>query len=430
MRAGLGHARDTGLLRRVRWLLVAWSSGSTLVLLIALGATLYISVDASLATSGSAQLEQRADALAGVLSGQPPGPAFDASDDSPFGRPILGGSASGTLAIVVDAQGQIVGPRPPDVTELPVAPAAQSALESGRDLRNASINGTPVRVLSEAISVDGDEFVVQVIQDRSAEVRTLDSLVTVLVLGGLAVLAVATAFGFLYAGRALVPIRESLRRQREFAADASHELRTPLTVLNTSLDYLSRHSDRSVAEASDVIGDMRGEVGQLTHLVDDLLLLARSDSSSVEMRSETVDLAEAAGEALQSLRNLATERRVTLLFDAAPVVLDGDGQRLRQLVAILVDNAIRHSPPGGAVIVKVRPDAVARLTVEDEGRGIRSEDLPHIFDRFWRAADAPPGGTGLGLSIARWIVEHHGGSLLAVNRPTGGARFEVRVPRR
>lgn len=430
MRARFSHARDTGLLRRVRWRLVAWSAGSTLVLLIALGTALYISVDASLARSGSAQLEQRSDALAAVLSGQPPGPAVDTSDDSPFGRLILGGSASGTLAIVVDAQSRIVGPQPAGVTELPIAPGAQSALQSGRDLRNASVNGTPVRVLSEAISVGGNEYVVQVIQDRSAEVRTLDSLVTVLVLGGLAVLAVATAFGFLYAGRALVPIRESLRRQREFAADASHELRTPLTVLNTGLDYLSRHPDRTAAESADVIGDLRGEVGQLTHLVDDLLLLARSDSSAVEMRFERVDLAEAAGEALQSLRTFATERRVTLLFDAAPVAVDGDGQRLRQLVAILVDNAIRHSPPGRVVTVKVTPDPAARLTVEDEGRGIRPQDLPHIFDRFWRAADAPPGGTGLGLSIARWIAEHHGGSLSAANRPTGGARFEVHFPRR
>jgi two-component system OmpR family sensor kinase len=97
-------------------------------------------------------------------------------------------------------------------------------------------------------------------------------------------------------------------------------------------------------------------------------------------------------------------------------------------VAILIDNAIRHSPTGGAVQVGVQGDSHPGISVEDEGPGIRSEDLPHVFDRFWRAADAPDGGTGLGLAIAAWIAEHHGGRITATNRPAGGARFEVQLP--
>jgi signal transduction histidine kinase len=430
MRAGSGHARDSGLLRSVRWRLVAWSAGSTLLLLVALGTALYLSVNASLSTSGTAQLEQRAAVLTSVLRGQPPGPILNGSVDSPFGRPILGGPASGTLAVVVGEQGQIVGPRPPDTADLPVAQGVDAALQGGRDLRDATVGGTPVRVLSESVSVAGDTYVVQVVQDRSAEVRTLNALLTMLVAGGLAVLAVATAFGFLYAGRALVPIRESLRRQREFAADASHELRTPLTVLRTSLDFLVRHPEKRVKEATDVVGDMRGEIDQLTTLVDDLLLLARSDSGTVTLRSERFDLSEVADEALQSLRKPAAERNVALRLDAAPVIVEGDPQRLRQVVAILADNAIGNSPTGATVSVTVRADSAARLLVEDEGGGIRDEDLPHVFDRFWRATDAPAGGTGLGLSIAKWIAEHHGGSIEVSNRPEGGARFELRLPRR
>lgn len=430
MRAGSGHARDSGLLRSVRWRLVAWSAGSTLLLLVALGTALYLSVNASLSTSGTAQLAQRAAVLMSVLRGQPPGPILNGSVDSPFGRPILGGPASGTLAVVVGEQGQIVGPRPPDTTDLPVAQGVDAALQGGRDLRDATVGGTPVRVLSESVSVAGDTYVVQVVQDRSAEVRTINALLTMLVAGGLAVLAVATAFGFLYAGRALVPIRESLRRQREFAADASHELRTPLTVLRTSLDFLVRHPEKRVEEATDVVDDMRGEIDQLTTLVDDLLLLARSDSGAVTLRSERFDLSEVADEALQSLRQPAAERNVALRLDAAPVVVEGDPQRLRQVVAILADNAIGHSPTGATVSVTVRADSAARLLVEDEGGGIRVEDLPHVFDRFWRATDAPAGGTGLGLSIAKWIAEHHRGSIEVSNRPEGGARFELRLPRR
>jgi signal transduction histidine kinase len=428
MRAA-GHTRDSGLLRGVRWRLVAWSAGSTLLLLVTLGTALYLSVNASLAASGTAQLEQRAAVLTSVLRGQPPGPVPTGSDDSPFGRPILGGPASGTLAVIVSEQGQIVGPRPPDTTDLPVGQGVDIALQRGRDMRDATIGGTPVRVLSESVSAEGDVYVVQVIQDRSAEVRTLSALLTVLVAGGLAVLAVATAFGFLYAGRALVPIRESLRRQREFAADASHELRTPLTVLQTSLEYLLRHPEKRVRDSTDVVNDMQGEIGQLTALVDDLLLLARSDSGTVTLRSERFDLSEVADEVLQSLRTLAAERNVALRLDAAPVVVEGDPQRLRQLAAILAGNAISHSPSGTTVSVTVAGDSSAHLSVEDEGAGIRDEDLPHVFDRFWRATDAPPGGTGLGLSIAKWIAEHHRGSLEVSNRPQGGARFELRLPR-
>jgi signal transduction histidine kinase len=98
-------------------------------------------------------------------------------------------------------------------------------------------------------------------------------------------------------------------------------------------------------------------------------------------------------------------------------------------VTILVDNAVAHTPPGGSVTVRVRAEGdAAVLAVEDSGPGIRPEDLPHVFERFWRADDAPSGGTGLGLAIAAWIVEHHGGRIAAANRPEGGARFEARIP--
>jgi signal transduction histidine kinase len=115
--------------------------------------------------------------------------------------------------------------------------------------------------------------------------------------------------------------------------------------------------------------------------------------------------------------------------DPVPAEVTGDPARLRQLVAILVDNALRHAPGGSRVEVGVRaegPDAV--LVVDDAGPGITPEDLPRVFDRFYRAAGAPGGGTGLGLAIAAWIVERHGGTIAATNREGGGARFTVRLP--
>ncbi|HEY8169866.1 MAG TPA: HAMP domain-containing sensor histidine kinase [Candidatus Limnocylindria bacterium] len=429
------NAGDSRLLQAVRWRLVAWSAGSTLFLLLVLGGAIYLGVQRSLAASGVAQLERQADSLQHFItapSGGDPGggPGGGPDDDSPFGRPIFGGPGSGTLAIVVDEDGELVGQEPHESDGLPDAAGVDAALAEGsRDIRDAIVNGSPARVLSESVEADGERYVIQVAQDRSAEERVLTTTLIVLAIGGLVVLATATAFGFAYAGRALVPIRDSLRRQREFAADASHELRTPLTVVRGSVEDLRRHADRPVSEVGDALDDIEAEVAHLSTLVDDLLLLARTDSGSIELRRDPVELAEVAGEAVQALAPGADARGITLRLDGEPGTVRGDQQRLRQLVTILVDNALRHVPSGGSVTVAVRPGAASTLVVEDDGPGIRDEDLPHLFDRFWRANDAPDGGTGLGLAIARWIAEHHGGRISAANRADArGARFVVSLP--
>jgi signal transduction histidine kinase len=138
-------------------------------------------------------------------------------------------------------------------------------------------------------------------------------------------------------------------------------------------------------------------------------------------------------DAVGGLASVAREVGVDVQIDAEPVPLEGDVGRLRQLVVILVDNAIRHAASGESttrsVEVSVKTvEGSAVLTVDDNGPGLRPQDLPRVFDRFWRAPDAPAGGTGLGLAIARWIVERHGGTITAANRPSGGARFEDRLP--
>ena len=140
------------------------------------------------------------------------------------------------------------------------------------------------------------------------------------------------------------------------------------------------------------------------------------------------DLANAAAEATESLEPVAAERGVRLVLEVVPAPVRADDARLRQLAAILLDNAIHHSPAGGRVTVTAGPGAW--LTVEDEGPGIEPAYLDQVFDRFWRAPDAPSGGTGLGLAIARWIAERHDGTIEAANRGSGhtGARFTVRVP--
>jgi signal transduction histidine kinase len=440
-------ADETRLIRRVRWRLVAWSGISTLVVLVVLGAALYAVVANTLATASIAQLSNRVDPWVALLqdqvqSGQPPGFGF------------LPGRGNTFLFAFDDAGSPVQLGREPVVvlSGLPERDSLEAAREAadGRDIRTLDLEivsaTVPVRLLTQrAVYVqDGETYFLQALQDRSTEVETLDALVRVLVGGGLLVVLVALGFGAAYAQRALVPIRQSLaaqrealRRQREFAADASHELRTPLTVIRASVEHLSRHPDRPVSASSEALEDIDAEVTNLTALVDDLLLLARSDSGAVPMDRVPLDLGDVALDAASALGRAAEERGVRVTVDPEPAMVQGDPVRLRQLVMILVDNAIRHSPRDGRVDVTVRGGGagagvgvggIASVEVADEGPGVRPEDMPHVFDRFWRAPGAPSGGTGLGLSIATWIVARHDGRIGLTNRDAGGAVFRVELP--
>jgi signal transduction histidine kinase len=432
---------DAQLLSQVRTRLLLLSGGLTLLILVALGATLYWAVANSLASASTEQLRDRATSLHGTALEVPDGARFTPAAD-PFvttfaGSPglVIGGPASGTFAYVVPpgTDGRVMmGSRVIDQLATGVDPSAIETVRSGAAdevVSETSFQGTPYRVLSAGMDAPDGRYVTQVVADRSAEVRTLQVLLVVLIGGGGLALIAALGLGWLYAQRALVPIRDSLRRQREFAADASHELRTPLAVLRSSSEHLRRHKDAPVAQVGTAVTDIELEVERMTALVDDLLLLARTDSGTVELSRTPVDLADLATDATGRLAGVAGDAGVRLLLDAEPVVVDGDRQRLEQLLGILLANAVRHSPRGTEVTVAVARDGRdARLAVLDRGRGIEPAHLPRVFDRFWRAPDAPDGGTGLGLAIAAWIAQHHGGSVEAANRPDGGARFEVRLP--
>jgi len=421
---------DNRLLRNVRRNLVLWSGGTTLLILLALAIALYLAAASSLASAGITQLDTR---MASIRGERP-----DPDDATRYGF-IFGGGGSGTYAMILDPEGNpILGPRdqrpPPG---MPYEPGVAAAATSGRDIRTTNVANTPVRILTQTVDVPPrGTFTVQIVQDRTTEQQTLGVIQLVLVVGGLLVLVVSFGFGTIYARRALVPIRESLasqrsalRRQREFAADASHELRTPLTVVRSSVEHLARHRDEPVAAVGSALEDIDDEVRHMTAIVEDLLLLARSDSGAVALEHIPVDLGDVAADGASAMGKPATDRGVRVEVDPQPAVVAGDPARLRQLVMILVDNAIRHSPIDGRVGVAVRAvGSGASLVVEDDGPGIRPEDLPHVFERFYRAPGAPGGGTGLGLAIAAWIVDRHGGRIAVANRAEGGARFVVDLP--
>lgn len=420
---------DARLVRKVRWRLVLWSGLTTLVVLAALGIALYVSAARTLEANGIKQLDNRAAVYLvdhDPRSGPAPGFAF-------------GGGSSGTFAYVVNESGEPVQPigrgqfALPD--GLPIQAGIDAARTSALDIRTTVVDDLPIRVRTEKADSNIGTVYIQVIQDRTAEQQTLDTIRTVLLLGGGLVVLVAFAVGAFYARRALVPIRESLvqqraalRRQREFAADASHELRTPLTVIRSSVEHLRRNRTETSA-STEALDDIDAEVGNLTALVEDLLLLARSDSGAIGLTRLPIDLGDVAADGAGALVKTAADRDVHLALDPEPVMVDGDHARLRQLTVILVDNAIRHTPRGGGVRVRIRGDRrEATLEVDDDGPGIRPEDMPHVFERFWRAPGAAAGGTGLGLAIAKTIVDLHDGRITVTNRPEGGARFIVRLP--
>jgi hypothetical protein len=394
---------DDALVRRVRWRLLAWSGGTTLVVLITLGALLYTVAAASLAAAGEEQLRARASDMKTGLSfaGRLPiGIGGGIVDVASAPGIVIGGPTSGTIAVVwppASFGGGAGTPISIGSVALPQGAGLELARAGQETMAVSELGGTPVRVFSTPLVRPEGTFVIQVVGDRGAELRTLATLLTVLLVGGLAVLAASVALGWVYADRALVPIRDAMRRQREFAADASHELRTPLAVVRGSVEDLRRNAASPVAEVGDALDDIETEVDRMRALVDDLLLLARTDSGVIELAVEPIDLAAVALDAADGLQPAADRSGIRIEVDATPVPTTGDPARLRQLVTILIDNALRHAPGGSMVGVSV--DAVGgcgRIRVDDGGPGFRPEDLPHVFDRFWRAPDAPTGGTGLG----------------------------------
>jgi two-component system OmpR family sensor kinase len=227
----------------------------------------------------------------------------------------------------------------------------------------------------------------------------------------------------------------SFQAMKRFTADASHELRNPLATMQNTIDVVMEQP-RTVEEQREALESLGEDVNRLRRIVEDLLLLARADSGRLAMEREPVNLGNLVQGLAETYQPLAQERGVALDV-AAPAVAEvaGDERWLYQLVGNLIDNALKFTPPGGAVKVDVlsRPEAI-RLTVRDSGPGIPEGSLERIFERFYQVdlsrTRNPKTGSGLGLAIAAWIVESHGGRILAANHPDGGAIFTVELPPR
>jgi signal transduction histidine kinase len=227
----------------------------------------------------------------------------------------------------------------------------------------------------------------------------------------------------------LQKLAQALAAQRDFLADAAHELRSPLTALKLQLQSLQRAPDgpgREQAQLALGEGIVRAQ-----RLVEQLLALARSESVSPATTHQAVDLAELAREVLAALWPLAQARHQTLSLDApAPCVVSGERSALYALLRNLADNALRYTPEGGEVRLRVEAaaDGTAQLVVDDTGPGIPPAERERVFDRFWRRASGQADGSGLGLAIVRAVAQRHGAHLTLDQSPSGGLRVSVHFP--
>lgn len=217
--------------------------------------------------------------------------------------------------------------------------------------------------------------------------------------------------------------------QRRFVADASHELRTPLTAIRGNLEILRIVPNLGVEEREEILGDLSREAERMSRLVADLLTLARADGG-VPLKQERVDLAPAVADAVREARGLPGAAELTLNVEGNPAVT-GDPDRLKQLLLILLDNAVKYGDGAPIEVSLTATRSEANISVRDHGGGIGPEDLPHVFERFYRAAKSrsrEDGGAGLGLAIAKWIAESHGGRIDVQSVLGEGSTFHVTLP--
>jgi len=423
----------------------------------------YEGTRSSLLDQVDSALAEQAQGFARDADAPPPGGVPRSDDHDGFGvggrPPPRFGEPAGNVQFVTPAgqvrrlPGQTTGTVPVDARAARIAAAG-----NGRAYSDANVNGTHVRVLTAGIGARG---AVQVARSLEEVDSVLDDQLLLLILVGAGGIVLAAVMSIVVARTALAPITRFTRRteslatdpdpsqrlevagrdeiarlahsfnttldalersveaQRNLVADASHELRTPISTLRANIQLL-READRlSASEQLQLRDDIITELDELTSLVADVVELARGTKPTGE--PDDVRLDAIVGDVVERTRRRATDLDFEVRLK--PTLIEGEPERVGRAVTNLLDNARKWSPPGGTVEVELS-DGV--LSVRDHGPGFADEDLPHVFDRFYRAqrARGQP-GSGLGLAIVRQAAEAHGGWARAANAPGGGALLSV-----
>jgi heavy metal sensor kinase len=336
-------------------------------------------------------------------------------------------------------------------------------------------DGVPLRVLTLPVRGGDETYIVQLAYPLDDFYEALDRFRRVLFLSSPLLLLLASAGGYWLSRRALAPVdqitrearsisaqnlssrlvvphtgdelqhlsetlngmlarlEQAFRRITQFTADASHELRTPVALMRTRAEIVLRRP-RSQEEYRETLRQILEDLQRTSSLIENLMLLARADSGAEALQRTRINMVESVGEACLEGRTLAETKQISFREElpASPLWIQGDSNSLRRLFLILLDNAVKYTPPQGRITVSLHSsDGCAVTEVRDTGIGIAAEDLPHVFERFFRADRArsrETGGAGLGLSIGQWIAEAHGGTIGVFSEPGEGSMFQVRIP--
>ncbi|HHL3299998.1 TPA: HAMP domain-containing sensor histidine kinase [Bacillus cereus] len=296
-------------------------------------------------------------------------------------------------------------------------------------LQDIEVQGRSFRTFS--LPKDGET--VQIVRDITAEEGMLNTLFLILVIGCSTGSLCAIGIGFFLAGRALVPIQNSWEKQQQFVSDASHELRTPLAVIQSKTDVLFQSPSATIEEKAMDISTISKECRRLSKLVSNLLLLARSDSNQIEMDKKTFELDKLLEEIVAPYKEIASyQKKEMILKVERGVSFMGDRERIHQMMVILLDNAMKYTNEGGHIQIDcTQMNSSIRIRVKDDGIGVKDEDIPKLFNRFYQGdkARSTSEGAGLGLSIANWIVEKHYGKISVESKWGDATCFEVIFPK-
>ncbi|MFZ7120568.1 MAG: sensor histidine kinase [Eubacteriaceae bacterium] len=299
---------------------------------------------------------------------------------------------------------------------------------------NFQIDGESFRLYSVYYELyDGSGGVIQVYQSKMIEKEILKSLFLVIVLIGSVSSFILIIISAYLAKKSLEPVRISYERQKEFIGDASHELRTPLTVMRTNLDLLSMKEDETIKENKKWFNNIASETETMAKLVNNLLTLAQVDNKQVSTTFNLIDISEIAKKVCDKLAVIAVEKEIVLKSDILnDVKINGNEDKIEQLLVILIDNAIKYTQKGGDVRVTLTATSEkVIINIKDSGIGISEEDKNKIFDRFYRVdkvRSREQGGSGLGLSIARWIIADHQATIDINSQLGEGSEFILEFP--